>query len=93
MAYSYYGDNGLTSDDIKADIIKLKTAYPVKQTVACVRGWVSRPEPKGFITDLASDIAAVRNGGADGCAVFTYDSLLLQTSSPTLTSLKSKLGY
>ncbi len=91
MAYSYAGKGG-TSEDMGNYIATLKTAYPTKKMVACVRGWVA-PQMNGLINDLTSDIAAVRKGGADGYAPFTYDSLLSQTGRSTLTSIKGKLGY
>jgi hypothetical protein len=92
MTYSYFGQGG--DKDTQNNIAILRGVYPTKQIVACVRGWASPdPQSKGLIKDLTLDIAAVKNGGANGYAVFTYETLLTQTNSGSLLSIKEVLGF
>jgi len=49
-------------------------------------------QSKGLVADLTADITAVKNAGANGYAIFTYESLRKATGS-NLADLSKKIGY
>jgi len=87
MIYTYSGDVTTYGG-------QLKGWYPNKKIVPDLRGWIlSDPASNGVITDLQSSVAAAKNAGLAGYAIFTYESLIAQSTIPTLKSIKDKTRY
>jgi hypothetical protein len=94
MAYTYF-PNG-TAMDLKTWVSTIKQGFPTKTVMPILRGWedgLPNPTPAGLISNLTSDLVAVKTIGSDGYAIFTYEYLLKQTGNNKLSAIKAKLGY
>jgi len=91
MIYSYFHMGG--SDQVYLGVAANRINYLDKTMMPVLRGWnIPDPQSQGLIADLTADIAAVKNAGANGYAIFTYESLRRYSSS-NLTGLSKKIGY
>ncbi len=99
MLYSRFGATpdstavGIVAEDTKRD-------HPDKEVIADLKAWPketpiwefwAESDPtKRLFSELATEITLV--SGIDGYALFTYDSLLRDTNSKSLASIKKEIG-
>jgi len=55
--------------------------------------WNRRTKSDQFLIELASDIRQTRDTAATGYVLFTYESLLRDTGSKSLSSIKERIGF
>lgn len=100
MTYSRFG--AIVSDDmIGLEIDALNNDYPETPIMADLRAWVipvsdwyfwdTRSDSEVLFDDLNADIGRVAK--ADGYVLFTYESLLNETGSDSLSSIKERIGF
>ena len=91
MMYTKFGISN--SLELRLWMFELKWFTTVLRVVPIVRGWAISQDANGFLSDLTSDIKAARESGADGIAIFTYESMLKSATSTTMESIKDRIAY
>ncbi len=90
MAYTKFGGHPISIRDV---LTRFYFTHPTGRVVTILRGWKIGEDGEGLISDLSKDIQDAKDWTANGYVVFTYDSLLNDTGSSSLLSIKKRLVF
>jgi len=74
-------------------IEEIRWAHPDLKIVPALRGWKVKESSDKLLIDLRIDLQSTKDAKANGYAIFTYESLLSESNSMSLASIKEKIGY
>jgi len=88
-----YTKMGVSPGDIGTWIEEIKKSHSDKRVISDLRGWVISQTGSQLLDDLTRDIKDARQAGANGYAIFTYESLLSEAGIASLKSVRGKIKY
>ncbi len=88
-----YTKMGVDSNQVTGLTADIGTGYPSGKVIVDLRGWAIKQDGPALIFDIGTDITSVKSAGANGFAIFTYESFLGDTGYKSLKSVKDKIDY